>query len=168
MSSSPWRRWLLQHRTYFSATSSTCSTVPQGQPAEISASAPGRHIECAQREDTGLQRRRDVPAHDPFGVDVGDARDISEPRPRRNIGHVSDPQPRGPRAMKRRCKRSAGSTEVGSSFVVNTRIERLTSEQTRGASAVPSDPGQQPSSGASKERASSDGHRRHSPPRAGG
>ena len=65
------------------------------QLVKVAISGPGGHVQRLQRQDVSSQRGGDVPAHDPPRVDVGHERDVGEPRPRRDIGDVSDPQAPG-------------------------------------------------------------------------
>lgn len=63
------------------------------QTGQVVAGVPRGHIQCLHRQDLRSKRGRDVPADDATRVGIGDERDVSEPGPRRDIGHVADPEP---------------------------------------------------------------------------
>src|SRR5579885_1505582 len=58
----------------------------------LTVAGPDRQLERVERE-IRAQALRDPPTDDPAGEHVGDERRVREPRPRRNVGDVRDPQP---------------------------------------------------------------------------
>src|SRR3546814_9517095 len=83
------------------------------QAGEISASAPGSHVQRLHRQDLGAQRRCDVPTDDASRVDVGDERDVGETAPGRDVGHVADPEP---------SRRRGGETAIDEVARQNSRL----------------------------------------------
>jgi hypothetical protein len=61
-------------------------------PLEVAAGIPASNVEGVQRQDLGLEGRRDVPAHDPVREDVRDERDVGGSRPRRGIRDLDHPE----------------------------------------------------------------------------
>lgn len=64
------------------------------EPVQAATDVPDGHVEGLHRQDLRRpQRRSDVPPHDAPRIDVSDERDVSEPGPRRHVGHVTHPEP---------------------------------------------------------------------------
>ena len=70
----------------------------------------------------------DVPADNASGVDVGGPRDVRQPEPGRDVGHIADPEPPRRGAVERRFTKSLGSTVILSERVVNIRFDLRTSQ----------------------------------------
>jgi hypothetical protein len=86
------------------------------QPIEPAARLPRSHIECLHRQNLRFQRRSDIPAHDSARVHVSDERDIGEPRPGGDVGHVAHPELARPVSgespvdeIGRQCRRFVGA-----------------------------------------------------------